>query len=59
MAKALLGTHTMGRTAQLIDEVRALRQRVAQLEAELARAEAARDAQVLSLDFERGEPVNA
>ncbi len=43
MAKALLGTHMTGRTVQLVDEVRALRNRVAQLEAELAQAERVRD----------------
>jgi hypothetical protein len=40
MAKALLGTHVAPSTARLLDEVRALRQRVAELEEALAAAEA-------------------
>ncbi len=44
MAKALMGTYTTPRTIELLDEVRALRQRVARLEAALAEAETARDA---------------
>lgn len=60
MAKALLGTHVTPRTAMLIDEVRALRNRVAQLEAELAKAEAARQATAPVLDIELpAETVNA
>lgn len=38
MAKALMGTYTTPRAAQLLDEVRSLRARVAELEAELATA---------------------
>lgn len=48
MAKAHMGTHTTPRAIQLLDEVRALRARVAELEERLARAEAvaeARDAE--------------
>ena len=41
MSKALLGSHADTRTLALLDEVRHLRARVAELEAELARAEAA------------------
>lgn len=62
MAKALLGTHVPPRTAMLIDEVRALRNRVAQLEAELAAAEAARAAQateLLELDLADRQTVSA
>lgn len=43
MAKALMGTHVTPRTVQLLDEIRALRQRVAALELALAEAESARD----------------
>lgn len=43
MGKALLGTHVTPSSLRLLDEVRALRSRVAQLEAALAAAEAARD----------------
>lgn len=38
MAKALLGTYTTPRAAQLLDEVRRLRARVAELEDELEEA---------------------
>ncbi|MFP5310746.1 MAG: hypothetical protein ACLGIR_14340 [Actinomycetes bacterium] len=44
MAKALLGTMTTPRTIELLDEIRALRRRVAELETALATAEAVRDA---------------
>lgn len=44
MGKALLGTHASPSSLRLLDEVRALRQRVADLERALAAAEAARDA---------------
>ena len=54
MAKALLGTHAMPRTYQLLDEVRSLRARVADLERALHEAEAALNAreegQVLRLE---------
>lgn len=40
MAKALMGTYTTPRAAQLLDEVRSLRARVAELESELASARA-------------------
>jgi hypothetical protein len=46
MGKALLGTHTSPTTLQLLDEVRALRSRVADLERALAEAETARDARI-------------
>lgn len=63
MAKALIGTYTTPRAAALLDEVRALRERVAELEARLAAAESARDArtEVVNLDeFEDlEEPVGA
>lgn len=44
MGKALMGTHATPSSLRLLDEVRALRQRVAELERALAAAEAARDA---------------
>lgn len=44
MGKALLGTHATPSSLRLLDEVRALRQRVADLERALAAAEAVRDA---------------
>ena len=54
MGKALMGAYATPRTVQLLDEVRALRQRVAQLEQALAEAEALRDAreidELVSLD---------
>jgi N12 class adenine-specific DNA methylase len=43
MGKALLGTHATPSSLRLLDEVRALRQRVADLERALAAAEAVRD----------------
>lgn len=43
MGKALLGTHAAPSSLRLLDEVRALRQRVADLERALAAAEAVRD----------------
>ena len=46
MGKALLGTHATPSSLRLLDEIRALRQRVADLEAALAAAESARDARV-------------
>jgi hypothetical protein len=46
MGKALMGAYGTPRTVQLLDEVRSLRQRVAQLEQALAEAEAARDARL-------------
>lgn len=44
MSKALLGTHVPPSSLRLLDEVRALRQRVADLERALEAAEEARDA---------------
>jgi hypothetical protein len=41
VSKALLGTHVAPGSLRLLDEVRVLRQRVAELEAALAAAEAA------------------
>ena len=41
MGKALFGTHAQPVSLQLLDEVRSLRERVAELEAALAAAEAA------------------
>ncbi len=44
MGKALYGTHASPSSLRLLDEVRALRQRIAELEDALAAAEVARDA---------------
>ena len=46
MGKALFGTHTAPSSLRLLDEVRSLRERVAELEAALAAAEATRAEQV-------------
>ena len=51
MAKALLG-HVGGADLRLVDEVRRLRTRVRDLEAELARVSAANDALVASVRVE-------
>jgi hypothetical protein len=56
MGKALMGTHVSPTSLRLLDEVRALRQRVAELERALAEAEDARDARE-QLDIEDREPV--
>lgn len=62
MGKALLGTHASPSSLRLLDEVRALRQRVADLERALAEAEAVRDATASQLDattveLDRREPA--
>jgi hypothetical protein len=64
MGKALLGTHSTPTTLQLLDEVRALRARVAELERALADADTARAARVddvvvepESVRLETPEPV--
>ena len=44
MAKALMGAHVSPSSLRLLDEVRSLRQRVAELEAALQAAESAHDA---------------
>lgn len=59
MAKALLGTHVAPRTVQLMDEIRTLRNRVAELERALADAEAARDARERIVRVDDAEPVKA
>ena len=51
MAKALLG-HVGGADLRLVDEVRRLRTRVRELEAELARVSAANDALVATVHVE-------
>lgn len=56
MGKALMGTHVSATSLRLLDEVRALRQRVAELERALAEAEAARDARE-TLDIDTREPA--
>jgi hypothetical protein len=50
MGKALLGTHVAPSSLRLLDEVRVLRQRVAELERALAEAETARDEREVSAD---------
>ena len=52
MAKALLGHVGVGIDRQLADEVRRLRGRIAELEAELARVRAVNDALASSLTVE-------
>lgn len=49
MSKALMGSFGTPRTIELLDQVRALRARVEQLEEALAEAEAARDAREAEL----------
>lgn len=58
MAKALLGTHATPRTIQLLDEVRSLRARIAELEAELAAAESMRKERVEIVDLDDRAPVS-
>lgn len=50
MAKALFGMTTDPRTLSLLEEVRTLRARVAELESALDRAEQAAEDQVVDLD---------
>lgn len=57
MGKALFGTHAAPSSLRLLDEVRSLRERVAELEEALAAAEAARD-QHRAADQEQPEPAN-
>ena len=57
MGKALMGSHVAPASLQLLDEVRALRQRVADLERALAEAEAARDRH--QADAEDREPAHS
>jgi hypothetical protein len=59
MGKALLGTHATPNSLRLLDEVRALRARVAELEQALAEAEEARDAREHVIDVESREPVHS
>ncbi len=54
MGKALLGTHATPGSLRLLDEVRALRARVAELERALADAEAAREARTDHVADEAG-----
>jgi hypothetical protein len=57
MAKALLGTHASPSSLRLLDEIRTLRQRVADLERALAAAEAARDARDDVVAVDEREPA--
>jgi hypothetical protein len=57
MGKALLGTHVTPNSLRLLDEVRALRARVAELERALAEAEDARDAREQLIEIDAREPV--
>jgi hypothetical protein len=59
MGKALLGTHATPNSLRLLDEVRALRARVVELEQALAEAEAARDAREQVIDVDTREPVHS
>jgi hypothetical protein len=58
MGKALLGTHVTPNSLRLLDEVRALRARVAELEQALAEAEEARDAREHLIEVDPREPVH-
>ena len=58
MGKALLGTHTTPGSLRLLDEVRALRARVAHLERALAEAEAAQEARDAVVHVEDREPAH-
>lgn len=57
MGKALLGTHVTPDSLRLLDEIRALRARVAELEQALAEAEDARDARD-PIEVEPREPAH-
>lgn len=57
MGKALMGTHATPSSLRLLDEVRVLRQRVAELEHALAEAEAARDARPDTVELDEREPI--
>jgi hypothetical protein len=57
MGKALLGTHVTPNSLRLLDEVRALRARVAELERALAEAEDARDARAEIIEVDEREPA--
>lgn len=52
MAKALMGSFTTPDTLRLLEEIRALRQRVAELESALAEAERARDDRELRVSLD-------
>lgn len=56
MSKALLGTHVAPSSLRLLDEVRVLRQRVAELEAALAAAEAAAATRARAVDADAPAP---
>lgn len=56
MPKALFGTHVAPRTVELLDEIRVLRNRVAELERALEEAEEARD---IRIQIDEPEPVKA
>lgn len=58
MGKALYGTHTAPSSLRLLDEVRSLRERIAELEAALAAAEATRAEQVEAQRSERQPAAN-
>lgn len=61
MGKALMGTYATPRSVQLLDEIRALRARVAELEGALAEAEAAAEAttEPSYVALDEPEPVRA
>lgn len=59
MGKALMGSYTTPRTVALLDEVRALRARVAELERALDAAESARDQRLEVEIVKIDEPAGA
>jgi len=59
MAKALLGTYAPPRTVALLDEVRVLRMRVAELERALAETSRVRDDRLEATLVDIPEPVGA
>jgi cell division septum initiation protein DivIVA len=56
MGKALLGTHVTPNSLRLLDEVRALRARVAELEQALAEAEEARETRERIIEVDPASP---
>jgi hypothetical protein len=57
MGKALLGTHATPGSLRLLDEVRALRARVDELERALAEAQVARETRDEVVRIDEREPV--
>lgn len=59
MSKALMGSFAAPRTIALLDEVRSLRQRVAELEQALEAAESARETRKQVVTIDTPETVSA